>query len=108
EPLIPYKCSRKGPYFAKADINGDGREDLYIGGAAGFEGKLMIQAANGSFAEKKQAAFMADKKYEDMSALFFDADGDGDMDLYVVSGGAEFNAGSELYQDRLYMNDGKG
>jgi len=108
EPLIPYKCSRKGPYFAKADINADGKEDIYIGGAAGFEGKLMIQNANGSFSEKKQAAFTADKNYEDMSSLFFDADGDGDMDLYVVSGGAEFSPGNILYQDRLYKNDGKG
>ncbi len=108
EPLIPYKCSRKGPYFAKADVDGDGREDLYIGGAAGVEGKLMIQSATGSFIEKKQAAFTADKNFEDMSSLFFDADGDGDMDLYVVSGGAEFGAGNELYQDRLYINDGKG
>ena len=61
EPLIPYKCSRKGPYFAKADVNGDGREDIFIGGAAGSEGKLMLQNANGSFTEKKQPAFIADK-----------------------------------------------
>jgi len=108
EPLIPYKCSRKGPYFARADVNGDGLEDIFLGGAAGFEGKLMMQNAGGSFIEKKQAAFAADKNFEDMSALFFDADGDGDMDLYVVSGGAEFPAGSNLYQDRLLMNDGKG
>jgi len=108
EPLIPYKCSRKGPYFAKADVNGDGLEDIFIGGAAGFEGKLMIQNVNGAFVEKKQPAFAADKNFEDMSALFFDADGDGDMDLYVVSGGAEFPAGSNLYQDRLYINNGKG
>jgi enediyne biosynthesis protein E4 len=108
EPLIPYKCSRKGPYYAKADVNGDGMEDLFIGGASGSEGKLMLQNANGSFTEKKQAAFTADKGYEDMSSIFFDADGDGDLDLYVVSGGAEFKAGSNLYQDRLYINDGKG
>ena len=108
EPLIPYKCSRKGPYFTKADVNEDKLEDIFIGGAAGFEAKLMIQNANGSFTEKKQAVFTADKSFEDMGSLFFDADGDGDMDLYVVSGGAEFNAGSNLYQDRLYINDGKG
>jgi enediyne biosynthesis protein E4 len=108
EPLIPYKCSRKGPYFAKADVNGDDKEDIFIGGAAGSEAKLMMQGAMGSFIEKKMAAFTADKNYEDMGSVFFDADGDGDMDLYVVSGGSEFNAGSERYQDRLYMNDGKG
>ena len=108
EPLIPYKCSRKGPYYARADVNGDKLEDLFIGGAAGFEGTLMLQNANGSFAVKKQAVFTADKNKEDMSALFFDADGDGDMDLYVVSGGAEFSPGNPLYQDRLYVNDGKG
>jgi len=81
---------------------------IYIGGAAGFEGKLMLQNTNGSFIDKKQTAFITDKAFEDMSALFFDADGDKDMDLYIVSGGAEFNAGSNLYQDRLYINDGKG
>ncbi len=108
EPLIPYKCSRKGPYYTCADINGDGKQDIFIGGATGIEGKLMMQNTNGSFTEKKQASFIADKACEDMSALFFDADGDNDNDLYVVSGGAEFNAGNVLYQDRLYLNDGKG
>ena len=108
EPLIPYKCSRKGPYYASADANGDGKTDVYIGGAAGIEGKLMIQSANDAYIEKKQIAFTADKAFEDMGAVFFDADGDKDMDLYVVSGGAEFDAGGKLYQDRLYLNDGKG
>jgi enediyne biosynthesis protein E4 len=108
EPLIPYKCSRKGPYYAKADVNGDKLEDIFIGGAAGFEGNLMVQNIIGSFTEKKLAAFTADKNKEDMASVFFDADGDGDMDLYVVSGGAEFAPGDKLYQDRLYKNDGKG
>ena len=108
EPLIPYKCSRKGPYYAAADVNGDGKTEIYIGGAAGVEGKLMLQSAAGFFTEKKQIAFTADKVYEDMAAVFFDADGDKDNDLYVVSGGAEFDAGNILYQDRLYINDGKG
>ena len=108
EPLIPYKCSRKGPYYAKADVNGDSKEDIYIGGASGYEGKLMLQNMDGSFKEKPQPSFIADKKYEDGGAVFFDADADGDNDLYVASGGAEFEAGSPLYQDRLYINDGKG
>ncbi|WP_462254893.1 VCBS repeat-containing protein [Ferruginibacter sp.] len=108
EPLIPYKCSRKGPYFAAADVTGDGKPEIYIGGAAGIEGKLVLQNAAGSFTEKKQIAFAADKAYEDMAAVFFDADGDKDNDLYVVSGGAEFSAGNILFQDRLYINDGKG
>lgn len=108
EPLIPYKCSRKGPYYAKADANADGREDIYVGGSAGNEGTLMMQNADGSFTKKIQPAFTKDKGFEDAGAVFFDADGDKDNDLYVVSGGAQFAAGNALYQDRLYLNDGKG
>jgi hypothetical protein len=108
EPLIPYKCSRKGPYYAKADINGDGREDVYIGGAAGTEGTLLLQNTDGSFAKKPQPSFAKDKGFEDGAAVFFDADADMDPDLYVVSGGAQFTEGNALYQDRLYVNDGKG
>jgi hypothetical protein len=108
EPLIPYKCSRKGPYYASADVNADGRTDIFIGGAAGTAATLMLQNADGSFTEKKSSVFITDKAYEDMGAVFFDADGDKDNDLYVISGGAEFDAGSKLYQDRLYLNDGKG
>ncbi len=108
EPLIPYKCSRKGPFYAKADVNGDGKEDIYIGGAAGNEGVLMLQNMEGSFVKKTQAAFTKDKNFEDGGVVFFDADGDKDNDLYVASGGAQFPAGNALYQDRLYINDGKG
>jgi hypothetical protein len=108
EPLIPYKCSRKGPYYSKADVNGDKLEDIFIGGSAGTSGKLFLQNANGSFTENKQPIFEKDKTLEDNGVLFFDADGDGDNDLYVTSGGAEFEKGSINYQDRLYTNNGKG
>jgi enediyne biosynthesis protein E4 len=108
EPLIPYKCSRKGPYTTKADVNGDKLEDIFIGGSAGTSGKLFLQTATGNFIESKQPAFEKDKIQEDNGVLFFDADNDGDMDLYVVSGGAEFDMGSINYQDRLYINNGKG
>ncbi len=108
EPLIPYKCSRKGPYTTKADVNGDKLEDIFIGGSAGTSGKLFLQNVNGSFVESKQPVFEKDKKLEDNGVLFFDADNDADLDLYVVSGGAEFDKGSTNYQDRLYINNGKG
>jgi enediyne biosynthesis protein E4 len=108
EPLIPYKCSRKGPFYTTADVNGDKLNDIFIGGAAGIAGKLFIQNIDGSFTENKQPCFEKDKAQEDNGVLFFDADADGDMDLYVVSGGAEFEAGSKMYQDRLYINNGKG
>ena len=108
EPLIPYKCSRKGPYYAMADVNGDKREDLFIGGSAGSAGSLLLQNEDGSFTKQTGTVFQQDSKQEDAAVLFLDTDNDGDQDLYVVSGGAEFPAGSNLYQDRLYINDGKG
>ena len=108
EPLIPYKCSRKGPYYSRGDVNNDQLEDFYLAGAAGEPGTLMMQTAAGNFVARSIPAFVTDKKYEDMGSVLFDADADGDLDLYVVSGGAQFDAGSNNYQDRLYLNDGKG
>jgi hypothetical protein len=106
--LIPYELSKQGPCLSKADVNNDGLDDFFVGGAAGFEGKLFIQNSNQSFSSAIQQPFSTDKNCEDVASAFFDADGDGDMDLYVVSGSSEFQSGSPALQDRLYINDGKG
>ncbi|WP_161888907.1 VCBS repeat-containing protein [Pontibacter russatus] len=106
QPLLMQKYSQGGPGMAVGDVNGDGLEDLYIGGSSDTPGKLYLQAAAGTF--KEAALADAPKHGDDMGSLFFDADNDGDLDLYIVSGGSEFKDGSAEYQDRLYMNDGKG
>lgn len=108
EPLLEHKISNKGPFLTKGDVNGDGFEDLYVGGASGQSGTLYLQKTNGDFESKPVADFKKDAVHEDVQALFFDADNDQDLDLYVVSGGYAFPEGSNLYQDRLYLNDGTG
>lgn len=108
EQLIPYELSKQGPCLSKADVNKDGLDDFYIGGAAGFEGKLFIQNSNQSFSASVNQPFYADKACEDVASTFFDADADGDLDLYVVSGSNEFLTGNAALTDRLYINDGKG
>jgi hypothetical protein len=106
QPLLPHKYSEYGPGVAVGDVNQDGLEDFYIGGAFKQSGQFFVQGKDGKFTTKK---LTHDVKFEeDMGALFFDADGDHDEDLYVVSGGNEFAAGSLYYKDRLYLNDGKG
>ncbi len=108
ERLLPHKLSRLGPDIAVGDVNGDGMEDFYIGGALNSSGALMIQKANGKFVPISTSTWAADAQYEDVGAVFFDVDQDGDADLYVVSGGYAENAASSKYIDRLYTNDGKG
>jgi len=108
EVLLPYQLSRFGPALAKADVNGDGLEDVFIGGAINQPGMLYIQNATGTFSSADSQPWLADAVCEKVNALFFDADGDGDMDLYVVSGGNEYGDGSPEYADQLYRNDGKG
>jgi hypothetical protein len=108
QSLLPNYLSRQGPCIAKADINGDGLEDLFIGGAAGQSGVLFLQRKDGQFIKKTSTFFDAHAKSEDTAAEFLDIDNDGDLDLYVASGGYEFADNDPLLQDRIYLNDGKG
>ncbi len=108
ERLIPRMLSMEGPAAAAADVNGDGLDDMYIGGAKDQPGQLLLQRPDGSFAPTSAAVFAAEAISEDVGALFFDANGDKAPDLYVVSGGTEYGVGATALQDRLYLNDGKG
>ena len=108
ERLIPKMLSTEGPTMAVGDANGDGLDDIFIGGAKEQAGELLLQSADGRFIKGSAGAFEADAISEDAGAVFFDADGDGDLDLYVVSGGSEFSDISPALQDRLYLNDGRG
>ena len=106
--LLFYQVSRLGGKFAKGDVNNDGNDDVYFGGAAGQPGVLFTGANDGAFTRSGDQPWKADSLSEDMHALFFDADSDGDEDLYVVSGGGEFVSSAPMYQDRLYVNTGNG
>jgi len=108
EILLPHKLSQNGPFSAVEDVNGDGLEDIFIGGAVGQSGILYLQNDSGLFTKSTSQPWETDKASEDLGCLFIDVDGDKDLDLYIASGGSEFEMGNKLLKDRLYLNDGSG
>jgi enediyne biosynthesis protein E4 len=106
--LLPSYLSRQGPGLAVADVNNDGLKDVFLGNAKGTASKLFLQKANGSFTLSPTNAFAKDSAGEVTASGFFDADGDGDMDLYAAYGGYEYKENDPAFQDKLYINDGKG
>ncbi len=102
-PLLPHKYSMNGPGIAVGDVDGNGLDDVYVGADIGQARKIFLQTAPGRFVERTLS--VDSSAYADMGALFFDAEGDGDLDLYVVSGGNVALGGDPAYQDRLYLND---
>ena len=107
ESLVPFLTSREGPALAVGDVNADGLEDFYVGGAKHQSGVIYLQKQNDSFVALPQQSF-DDSVFEDVDAAFADIDGDHDLDLYVASGGSEFYDKMLQQTDRIYVNDGKG
>jgi enediyne biosynthesis protein E4 len=108
EKLIPHSLSGEGPPIAVSDINGDGLEDIFLGGAKGQPAVLFAQQRNGKFVRMDIPLLARDRYADDVDAAFFDADGDGDSDLYIVRGGNELFSGDPKLSDLLLINDGKG
>lgn len=108
EVLLPYQLSKMGPALATHDVNGDGLDDVFVGGAIGQSAALFIQVDGARFIKATEQPWEIDKDHEDVRALFVDLNKDGFPDLYVVSGGNEYDDASPEYRDRIYANDGNG
>jgi enediyne biosynthesis protein E4 len=108
ERLMPKMLSTEGPLMAVADVNGDGLDDIFIGGARDQASAILIQQSDGSFVKSNEKLFAQDTVSEDIGAVFFDANGDGHPDLYVATGGSEYSEDAPALEDRLYLNDGRG
>ena len=108
QALMPNYLSRQGPCLATADVNGDGRQDIFVGGAKGQPSRIFLQQANGTFVYKPEPDIARDSTRETVKATFVDVNNDGKPDLYVASGGYEFATNDAALQDHIYINDGKG
>jgi len=108
QKLLPHKFSEYGPALAAGDLDGNGLDDILIGASVGNSEQLFFQQANGAFIQRALSIDTSSKKADDLGITVFDADKDGDLDIYIASGGYESTAGADAYQDRFYVNDGKG
>jgi len=106
--LLPHQVSKQGPFLTKGDVNGDGLEDVFIGGNRQSPGKLFLQSADGHFTLSASQPWQSHYTAVDEGCLLFDADNDNDLDLYIVKGGSDHRPGDEKYQHQLYINEGKG
>ncbi len=108
QKLLPHKFSEYGPALASGDLDGNGLDDFICGGSTGNDAQIFLQQSNGQFMQRPLLSTTGTKKGDDMGILLFDADRDGDLDIYIVAGGYEEAANAEIYQDHIYVNDGKG